>query len=134
MSFEWSRALETGNSTIDGEHKKLIAAANDLLEACKQGKARSELDGFVEFLVNYTHTHFKNEEKLQIYHNFPDYKKHKEWHTAFLASMDSLASKLKTSGTSVAILSEVNMQIAKLISHIKNADTEIAKHIASKKS
>jgi len=34
MRYDWTSDLETGNNTIDEQHKQLIAAINNLLEAC----------------------------------------------------------------------------------------------------
>lgn len=34
MAFKWRDNLETGNLTIDNQHKELINAGNELLLAC----------------------------------------------------------------------------------------------------
>ena len=41
MAFLWDKKLETGNGMIDQQHKQLITAINDLLQACSSRKRRS---------------------------------------------------------------------------------------------
>ena len=50
MAFKWTDDLATGNAIIDGEHQKLIKAADDLVEACSQGKGRQVIDGIADSL------------------------------------------------------------------------------------
>ena len=44
MAYQFTKDLETGNATIDSEHRQLIQAVNDLLAACSHGKGRAELE------------------------------------------------------------------------------------------
>lgn len=43
MAYKWDISLETGNIAIDEQHKSLINAINELLEACSHGKGRAEV-------------------------------------------------------------------------------------------
>ena len=36
--YEFTKQLETGNASIDKEHRELIQAVNKLLEACSRGE------------------------------------------------------------------------------------------------
>ena len=83
MAYNWDKSLETGNFTIDEQHKSIIKAINDLLEACSQGKGRVEVEKTLIFLKDYVVKHFNDEEKLQIKSNYPGYKEHKEIHDSF---------------------------------------------------
>ncbi|MDO7203590.1 hemerythrin domain-containing protein [Paraclostridium bifermentans] len=58
MAYKWTDDLLTGNIQIDTEHKELIKAINDLLEACSKGKGRAELEKTCKLLSSYTRTHF----------------------------------------------------------------------------
>ena len=53
MRYEMTKDLETGNALIDSEHRQLFKAVNDLLDACSQGKGRSQVESTLEFLVSY---------------------------------------------------------------------------------
>ena len=65
MAYTFDKSLETGHSLIDSQHKELIAAINNLMEACNQGKGREETKNTIAFLKSYTNKHFGDEEALQ---------------------------------------------------------------------
>ncbi len=130
MTFTWSPDLETGNTQIDMEHKELIRAINDLMQACAKGKGRDEIAHTMQFLQNYTHTHFSHEEELQQRYAYPDRMNHKRYHTAFLTVVDGLAKKLHKEGPSIVLVGEINMQLGQwLVNHIKQEDRKVAKHL-----
>ena len=131
MAFTWTKDLETGNAVIDNEHKKLIKAADDLLEACSQGKGRQEIGNAVEFLSNYTKTHFAHEEDLQAKYKFPDYIVHKNWHIDFVKEMETVANRMKEEGGTIALVATVNNKISQLLRHIRTDDLKLAQFIQS---
>jgi hemerythrin len=129
MGFTFTKDLETGNALIDSEHKQLVKAANDLVEACGQGKGRQELGNAVEFLSNYTKTHFAHEEELQRKYAYPEYTAHRSWHQAFIREIETVLNKLKSEGATISLVGEVNTKISQLILHIKTADLKLAQFI-----
>ena len=134
MAFAWTKDLETGNAQIDAEHKELIQASNHLLEACAVGKGRSELARTVDFLSQYTKTHFSHEEALQLKYRYPDYVNHKKYHAAFVQTVENLAQRLKAEGPTVQLVGEINKQLGGwLINHIKSEDAKVARHIQAQK-
>lgn len=130
MAFAWTREMETGNAQIDAEHKELIQACNNLLAACAAGTGKEELAQTVDFLKQYTQTHFLHEEGLQIESGYPDYKNHKKYHEALMRVVDNLAARLKEEGPTLQLVGEINKQLGIwLINHIKTEDTKVAQHI-----
>lgn len=130
MAYKWSDDLLTGNVQIDTEHKELIKAINDLLEACSKGKGRAELEKTVKFLSSYTKTHFGREEVLQMKYNYPDYKNHKQYHKYFIDTVESIHKKLLSDGPSIVLVGEINSKVASwLTKHIKTEDVKVAAHI-----
>lgn len=133
MAFKWTDDLATGNAVIDGEHKKLIQAADDLVEACSQGKGRQVINDAVDFLADYTKTHFGHEEKLQLEYKFPAYQAHRTWHQGYVKKIEDVAARLKAEGPTIAIVAEVNARLSELITHIKTMDLKVAQFIQSSK-
>ncbi len=134
MAFLFTNDLETGNMQIDKEHKQLINAINQLLEACSQGTGRIEIANTIDFLLEYTKTHFSHEEVLQQQSNYPDYENHKGYHESFIKIVSDLSNKLRTDGASIALVGEINSQLAGwLVQHIKTQDVKVAKHILENK-
>ncbi|WP_304507827.1 bacteriohemerythrin [Anaerotignum sp.] len=130
MAFTWTKDLETGNAQIDSEHKELIQAINNLLVACSSGKGRNEVANTVDFLAQYTKTHFAHEQVLQQKYNYPDFVNHKKYHEGFIKVVDNIASRLKAEGPTIQLVGDVNMQVGNwLINHIKREDVKVAKHI-----
>ena len=129
MYYEFTDDLKTGNTTIDSEHRTLIKAANDALQAIKQGKGIQELESTVAFLASYTKTHFGNEGSLQDKYEYPDRRRHKLWHESYIRDIELTYSRLQKEGTSPVLVSELERRIVILISHIKEQDTKVAAHI-----
>lgn len=131
MAFKWTSDLATGNTLIDSEHKKLIKAADDLVEACSQGKGRQTISDAVAFLVNYTKTHFAHEEELQQKYKFPGYVGHRAWHQGYIRKIEDVAARLKAEGPTISLVAEVNTRVSELITHIKTMDLKLAQFIQS---
>ena len=71
MSIVFDKNLETGNETIDTQHRELIARVNKLTEDCAVGREKNVAVQTLDFLMDYTDFHFKDEEKLQEEKNYP---------------------------------------------------------------
>lgn len=134
MAFTWTKDLETGNIQIDNEHKQLVKAADELVSACLLGKGRQEIGNSIEFLSNYTKTHFAHEEELQVKYKFPEYSAHKSWHQGFIKDIENITAKLKAEGANIAVVAEVNLKVTQLITHIRTLDLKLAQFIQSSSS
>lgn len=133
MAFTWKNTLETGNPTIDKQHMSLINAANNLLDACSQGKGRDSISETGKFLLDYTKTHFRDEEKLQQSVGYSDFANHKRLHLEFESEVANLLQELNASGPNVVLVAKFNNLISGwLFNHIMNEDTKVANAIKSK--
>lgn len=134
LALTWTKELETGNAQIDAEHKELINAINNLLTACAEKKETRELSNTINFLNQYAKTHFSHEQTLQIQSGYPDYKNHRKYHKWFIKIIEDISFKLKTTGSSIEIVNEINKQLGSwLVNHIKTEDVKVANYILSKK-
>lgn len=132
MAYTFTKDLETGNTIIDSQHKQLIGAINNLLNACAQGKGRAEIEKTTKFLQDYTAKHFGDEEKLQIQHRYPDYQNHRKYHEGFKQVVREISEQLSKEGPTVALVGKVNTSIGGwLLNHIKKEDVKVAAHIRS---
>lgn len=130
VSFSWSKELETGNAQIDAEHQELLRAINRLLEACATGKGEEELSSTLDFLTQYTMTHFRHEEALQVQYAYPDYPNHKRFHETFFKVVENLAVSLRAEGATARLMEDMNRQLVGwLLNHIKTEDAKVARHI-----
>lgn len=130
--YELTKELETGNTIIDNEHRELIKAINNLLDACSKGQGRAQIESTMEFLKNYTSQHFAHEEQLQLKSKYPDYKNHKQYHEGFKRVVSDIEQQFKSEGPSIVLVGKVNSSIAGwLLNHIKREDKKVAAHIKS---
>ena len=129
MAFEWTEELLTGNMQIDNEHKELLKAANEFMEACAEGRGRQEILWAAEYLANYAKVHFEHEEALQLKSRYPNYRGHKCWHNAYVLAIETLMDKLIDEGGTLALVGAVNRIIAKVIIHVKTCDTWFAQYL-----
>jgi len=134
MAFTWTAALETGNATIDAQHKELIKAINTLLEACAKGQGRATLKETTDFLYQYTIKHFSDEEKLQLASNYPDYINHKRYHESFKKVVREINAQLNEQGPTIVLVGKVNSSIGDwLVNHIQKEDVKVAAHIRARR-
>ena len=128
--FKWVSSLEIGNAKIDQQHKQLVEMFNSMISACTTGKGRTELQGSLNFLIEYTVKHFNDEEALQKQVGFPDCTRHKKLHEDFKATALGFAEQLKKEGPSLHLVSKLNTTIGHwLKSHIKHEDAKISPYI-----
>lgn len=132
MAYAWTNTLETGNKLIDDQHKTLIKAINDLMEACSKGAGRDNLLKTCKFMIDYTDKHFADEQELQMKYKYPDRVNHMKLHVEFKKVALGIMSELEEKGPSVALVAKVNTTIAQwLTAHIKKEDVKVAAHIKS---
>ncbi|MDR1961704.1 MAG: bacteriohemerythrin [Gracilibacteraceae bacterium] len=129
-TYEWSDDLATGHDLIDSQHKHLIQAIANLMDACSSGQGRAVISETIDFLEDYTAMHFSEEEALQKRHKYPDYPNHKKLHEGFKTVVANLGQEIKREGPTVALVGKVNAQIGGwLVNHIKREDTKVAAHL-----
>jgi len=122
--MQWNEGLSVHISSIDHQHQKLVGIINRLHDAMLAGQAGTELTPVVNELVDYTRTHFSNEERLFIQHGYPDTEKHKAAHAAFIRHLREIQNSM--AGGNQAGVAMKTMQLLKewLTRHIKGTDQE----------
>ena len=127
MVYTWDSSLETGYEKIDNQHKQLVVAVNNLIEASSGGKGDNAVMETLEFLTGYAVKHFADEEKLQLQFDYPDYLNHKRIHDEFKVKVGELVTRVKKEGATADIICEVSNVIgAWLLNHIKGDDFRMA--------
>ena len=134
MAYAFSKDLETGNTTIDAQHRELINAINKLLEACSKGQGRTQVAQTANFLLSYTKKHFADEERLQMQSKYPDYPNHKRYHDEFVRVVGELVKELDAKEPDIVFVGKINNAVAGwLINHIKREDVKVAAHVRAAK-
>ena len=129
--FEWDEKLETGIPSVDEQHRKLVELINQLFVALGEGKAEAIMGGVIEELLEYTRTHFIEEEELKRVARYPGYLEHKKNHDLFIAKVEGLKDKLLAGKTDIS-LEVINFLKDWLIDHIMGEDKLFARHYHSR--
>ncbi len=129
MKFEWTEKLSTGVELIDSQHKELIKKINDLLDAMKEGKGRTEINNTVQFLTDYVITHFKTEEDIMIKYNYPEYNAHKKLHDNFIKDFSELIKEMGNLAFTIKLQARV---CDWLIEHINGTDKVLGNFLKEK--
>jgi hemerythrin-like metal-binding protein len=87
----WSAALATGQPTVDSQHQELfrrVAALHAAMVA--QPPDGPKVLGLLQYLVDYTKTHFAEEEQLMRQAGYPELARHQGVHQRLLEQVAAL--------------------------------------------
>ena len=127
MTYNWDSSLETGNSTIDKQHKELIAKINEITVAHREGKGIDEIAKTMDFLSDYTVLHFTAEEKLMNECSYPELANHKRFHDEFKETMKNLTKRMVNETSPEDFVTTVIQTLGDwLYNHIKGDDIRMA--------
>jgi hemerythrin len=127
----WNESYSVKVKQFDDQHKKLIDMVNELHDAMKVGKGKDLLEKILAGLIQYTVTHFANEERLMKQHNYPGYEQHKKEHHLLTLQVKDVQKKYHEGD---AVLSQSVLTFLKewLQNHIKGTDKNYAPFLNSK--
>ena len=74
--------MSVGCKPLDDDHKILIQALNDFIDALENDEGVFVIDGIFSVLVDYTNYHFAREEKIMEECGYPNMGPHIETHVA----------------------------------------------------
>jgi hemerythrin len=81
MAFiNWNTTLSVGIAAMDAQHQRLIELINHLADAMMQGKGQAVIGDTLRNLVDYTRTHFGDEEKLMQTNDYLESSTHRIEH------------------------------------------------------
>jgi len=129
--FEWRDEYSANIQEMDIQHKKLFRMANELFKAIDSDKERYIIDIALKFLIQYSKTHFKEEEKLMKKYQFSEYKPHCKKHHDFIKHILGLKEQFKKRDI------EMDMDLLDffkewIINHILNEDRKYGPFLNTK--
>jgi hemerythrin len=127
----WQDRYRIGMPAIDEQHQQLFAMANDLYRRVRAGKSGSQITPTVDFLLNYTRSHFVLEEELMRKHGYPDLPAHRAEHVELLRQTEVMMTRLR-SGETVAMLELAQFLIDWLMHHVLETDQKLASFFQAK--
>ena len=133
MALQWEPRLAVGVPMIDQQHKELIQALNALLTAMASSQGKEQVAKLLEFLGQYTVSHFAAEEQIMARHRYPQAQQHQLEHEAFIGEFKKLAADFQKSGPTTGLAIKLNGKVCEwLRDHIAKSDTQLAAFVNGK--
>ena len=126
--FTWNDSYSVKVAQCDEQHKKLFAIINDLADAMRMGKGQDAVGNTVGELLQYTRTHFQQEEELMKKAAYPQLAPHQELHKKFVADIEAL-QKQAQAGQKANSVKVLNMLRDWLVNHIQKTDKQYSAHL-----
>ena len=82
--FVWNEKYSVGVREMDTQHKVLVDIINELYQAMQENRSKEIVGPIISKLVNYTKTHFTNEERYMEKYGYPELASQKREHIAFV--------------------------------------------------
>lgn len=129
--MKWGPQFSINVQQFDNQHKQLIDMVNQLNDAMTSGKGHDALKSILDGLIQYTATHFADEEKILEQQNYPDLEMHKKAHKELVKTALELQKKFH--GNSSALSGEVmNFLRNWLVNHIQGDDKKYGAYLNGK--
>lgn len=94
--FTWDNIYSVGHDQIDAQHRRLFDIANRFHEAYVNLRGPFVLSEIFRELVDYTVTHFTDEERLMMAVGYPDFAAHKRHHDKLVGLVQTYRQQLET--------------------------------------
>ena len=130
LQLVWRSTYESGNQTIDYQHRALFADANKLLTAALEGQPVPALITLVDAFTAEVAQHFQDEEALITKAGFSGAAEHALMHRTLLAQASVLSQRFHEGSVSVGELFEY-LAHEVVARHILVADREYFASLAS---
>jgi len=124
--IQWQDMFTVGIPSVDNQHKKLVAMINQLEDSLAAGKGlvNDDIGKVLTQLVEYTQSHFADEERIQDEIQYSGRDKHKQLHKELVEQVISILMKLKK-GKTINIFEMMNFLRDWLVNHILIEDRKI---------
>jgi len=122
LQLAWHEAFESGDPTIDDEHKEMFRLANVLIEASlREQAAPGTVRAPLAALLAHVQKHFADEEAILAQRNYEGLPEHRRAHAGLVQRALTLASRLETGEAGVGAVVEFLAQDV-VARHLKLVD------------
>ncbi len=122
--FNWDERYRVGVQRFDEQHQRLFALVDGFHQAMKEGKARKQIDQMLQELVEYTVTHFAEEERNMRQYKYPKYLTHKAEHDQFTNTVKNYQSDYLQGTGNVTTVDIMELVKSWLLAHVLGSDQE----------
>ena len=135
QTIPWLPQYELNLSDVDHQPRELFRMLNDLMDATWDGTGQESLQEALEFMANYTVSHFATEEHYMRTYEFPGYAEHKQAHDDLTAEVLAFIGQYSTQGVSTELLVSVILKLGNWTrDHIRDMDKQMGLFILAKRA
>ncbi len=127
LPSRWNADLETGNATIDREHRELVEVVDQLKAAAAAGDEQAQVSHALDLFRSHTMQHFPGEEREMDAARYPGLARHAEAHRRLTDLVVELVQKQNNGET--VLYSEVDQLATTLYRHILIDDKPFAEFL-----
>jgi hemerythrin len=132
MAVTFDKLLETGDPTIDEQHRELFSRIDRLLQASREKRGREEVGQILAFLGDYVVHHFAAEEQIMSDAGYPQIASHRAEHARFVQEFGLLYREFAAEGPGTLFIIRVGNRVtAWLREHIYRTDRELVSFLKS---
>lgn len=125
----WDDSYSVKVASLDTQHKKLLAAYNQLAEAMLNGKGKEVIRAVLYSLNEYIADHFSYEERLMRHHSYLDETGHRKEHDYFQGRIQEFEESLRQ-GDPFVSPHVIYFLRDWLVKHIKDNDRRLGEFLA----
>lgn len=127
MAIEWNdENMATGFPGIDAQHKEWIRRINEFDDAVVNRKGQVVIQNTLDFLTQYTETHFVDEEAIMAKLNSPVQEPNRAAHDEFRGKLVEIRAWVKNAGATSVEVVELKFALEKwLVNHICTVDVQL---------
>lgn len=129
--FVWNDTYSVKVGTIDHQHKRLFDITNELHEALGSGKGQASVKKILQELIDYTVTHFRNEEAMLEKQAYPNLAVHRLEHKGLIDKIKKFQADYESGQMGMAIKLMDFLQ-GWLKNHILKTDMQYSAHMNAK--
>jgi len=125
--IEWTDDLSVGIDLIDNQHQTWVEHYNRAVEAIDAQHGVAQISRSLEFLSDYTETHFATEEQAMTESAYPELEEHKAKHDALRKTISDMMEEFIEDGATDRLAQSVETFLGNwLIKHIQEVDLRFA--------
>ncbi|MFC1620160.1 bacteriohemerythrin [Candidatus Neomarinimicrobiota bacterium] len=126
--FNWRNIYSVGIKAMDDQHKQLFTLTGNIHQAIDTGQEDIAIHEVLASLVQYTRTHFKDEERLMKKHGYRGLKAHRKEHERLLGEVDDFMKQLQSDSRQIG-LEIINFLRDWIVNHILTDDRKYARFL-----
>jgi hemerythrin len=120
--LDWDEWYETGILSIDHEHHTLFDALNRMHEAIVLDEGEAKVRRALDYLVDYTATHFRDEELRLTAIGYPELAEHQAEHTKLLEQVAEFKATYDADPSAINANRLVLFLVEWIVRHINEMD------------